>query len=195
MHVNYKLSVLIVLITTCVFGCSASKVVKYLNEDASFKNYHTFRIVNFKTENKEYSEEGNALSDSVETFITSAMVEKGYNRQESKADLYVRYELISGVETKVNYNNNYYGNGFGGYSPYYDPYRNRTTTTQRIEGILLLEIKERRSQKLVWQGSLDLKYSRRKDNNIVLLQDAVQTIFETYPYQAGKSLPISTQTK
>jgi hypothetical protein len=181
------------IITTILAACSASKVVIYLDEESNFKNYHTFTIVNYKNENKEYSTEGNAFVDSVEFYIDNEMKLKGY-KEESKSDLLVRYELISGVESEADYSNsNYYG-GRPYYIPFYDPYYYGPRASRHIEGILLLEIKGRKSKKLVWQGSMDLKYSKKKkDSNLGLMHDAIAQIFETYPYQAGTSKPIITE--
>ncbi|MFY0652048.1 MAG: DUF4136 domain-containing protein [Cyclobacteriaceae bacterium] len=179
-------------------SCSSSRVVQYINTEASFKNFNTYKIINFKTDNKEYSAEGNAFIDSVEYYISREMQMKGYNTG-PKSDLLVRYELISGVESEVNYNNNgYYGGGFGryAYSPFYDPYYYGPRTSRHIEGVLLLEIKERKNRKLVWQGSMDLKYSKKKnDNNMELMKDAIIQIFETYKYQAGSPHPMVTENK
>ena len=171
-------------------ACSASNVIQYLDEEANFKDYHSFKIINYKNDNKAYSAEGNAFVDSVEFYINGQMKHRAYE-EAVRPDLMVRYELISGVESEVDYgNSNFYG-GRTFYSPFYDPYYYGPRETRHIEGILLLEIKERKTKKLVWQGSLDLKYSKKKkDSNLGLMQDAIITIFETYPYMAGKSEPI-----
>lgn len=183
----------ITIVALMFYSCASSKVVQYLDEDSNFKEYHSFKIINFKTENKEYSAEGNAFVDSVETYIAHEMQNKAYVLN-IKPDLLVRYELISGVESEVNYNNNsnYYRNpGRGYYNPFYDPYFYGPRSSKHIEGILLLEIKERKTRKLVWQGSLDLKYSKKNSNdNLELLKNTLTKIFKTYPYQAGNSMPI-----
>ena len=107
----------------------------------------------------------------------------------------MRYELISGVESGVNYNNNsnhYRNTGRGYYNPFYDPYNYAPRSSRHIEGILLLEIKERKTRKLVWQGSLDLKYSKKSSNsNLELLKNTLFKIFKTYPYIAGNEEPVS----
>jgi len=183
----------ITIVALTFYSCASSKVVQYLDEESNFKDYHSFKIINFKNENKEYSTEGNAFVDSVETYIANEMQNKGYVFN-NKSDLLVRYELISGVESEVNYNNNsnYYRNPVRGYyNPFYDPYFYGPRSSRHIEGILLLEIKERKTRKLVWQGSLDLKYSKKNSNsNLELLKNTLTKIFKTYPYQAGNSMPI-----
>lgn len=178
-----------------LWSCASSNVIQYLDEEANFEKYNAFKIINFKTDNKEYSAEGNAFVDSVEQYIALEMQKKGYTRG-SRSDLLVRYELISGVESEINYNNNsnyYRGAGRGFYSPFYDPYFYGPTSSRHIEGIFLLEIKERKSRKLVWQGSLDLKYSKKSNSNLELLKETIARIFETYPYQAGSSEKVSLE--
>ncbi|MEQ6120229.1 DUF4136 domain-containing protein [Reichenbachiella sp. MALMAid0571] len=189
---NFSSLLTIAIVTLALCSCASSKVIQYLDEGSDFKEYHTFKIINFKTDNKEYSNEGNAFVDSVETYIANEMQAKGYV-PDNKSDLLVRYELISGVESEVNYNNsNYYRNpGRGYYSPFYDPYFYGPSSSRHIEGILLLEIKERKTRKLVWQGSLDLKYSKKSsDNNLELLKNTLLKIFKTYPYEAGSDKPV-----
>lgn len=181
---------ILTLVAIILISCSASNVIQYIDEEANFKNYHTYKIINYKNDNKEYSSEGNAFVDSIEFYIDGQMRYRAYE-EAARPDLMVRYELISGVESDVDYNNsNFYG-GRTFYSPFYDPYYYGPRETRHIEGILLLEIKERKTKKLVWQGSLDLKYSKKKkDSNLGLMQDAIITIFETYPYMAGNPNPI-----
>ena len=133
----------IAIVALVLCSCASSKVVQYLDEESNFKDYHSFKIINFKTDNKEYSTEGNAFVDSVESYIAYEMQIKGYVFN-NKSDLLVRYELISGVESEANYNNNsnYYRNpGRGYYNPFYDPYY-APRSSRHIEGILLLEIKD-----------------------------------------------------
>lgn len=186
--IKYLHPVSVVVMASLLWSCASSNVVQYLDEEAGFEKYNAFKIINFKTDNKEYSAEGNAFVDSVEHYIAVEMQKKGYT-QDSRSDLLVRYELISGVESEINYNNsNYYrGAGRGFYSPFYDPYFYGPTSSRHIEGIFLLEIKERKTRKLVWQGSLDLKYSKKSNSNLELLKKTIARIFETYPYQAGSS--------
>ncbi|MFT7031941.1 MAG: hypothetical protein ACJA2S_000437 [Cyclobacteriaceae bacterium] len=188
----FRLTKITILVIAGIFiaSCSASTVIQYIDEEADFKNYHTFKIINYKNDNKEYSSEGNAFVDSIEFYIDSQMRQRAYE-VEVRPDLMVRYELISGVESEVDYSNsNFYG-GRTNFNQFNNPYYYGPRETRHIEGILLLEIKERKTKKLVWQGSLDLKYSKKKkDSNLGLMQDAITEIFTTYPYMAGRSQPI-----
>lgn len=190
-YIYRPLKITVLAITgVLIASCSASNVIQYLDEEANFKDYNTFKIINYKNDNKQYSSEGNAFVDSIEFYIESQMRHRTYEVA-VKPDLMVRYELISGVESEVDYSNsNYYGNRVYA-NPFYNPYFYGPRETRHIEGILLLEIKERKTKKLVWQGSLDLKYSKKKkDSNLGLMRDAIVQIFETYPYMAGDSKPI-----
>ncbi len=185
--------------STLMLSCASSNVVQYLSDEAQFGSYHTYKVINYKTDNKEYSAEGNAFIDSVELYIHQQMLQRDYTT-DRKTDLLVRYELISGVETNISYNNNnsgyYRRNVRGLYSPFYDPYYIGPTSSRHIEGILLLEIKESKTRKLVWQGSLDLKYSKRKeDGNLEMIKDAIREIFLTYPYIAGNAEPVVPEGK
>lgn len=173
-------NILLLLSLGILLSCSAPQnVIRYVNHEANFKNYHSFTIVNYKSEKREYTREGNNFLSELEGEIIKAMNDRNYQRQED-ADLIVRYETVSGMKTRTSAPN-YYGN------PYYDPYdpMNWNRTVKYVEGILLIEIKDNKTKKLVWQGSLDLKYSKSVEENRILVKNSVVKIFETYPYAAG----------
>ena len=164
---------------------STQRVVKYVNENADFENYHTFSLVHYKTGKKELTDQGKSFLNEIESEITGIMEERGYQKA-SKGDLILRYETISGINTTTNAPN-YYGN------PYlYDPYdpMNQRRTQKHLVGLLLIELKDSETKKLVWQGSVDLKYSNDEAANRDLVVDSIHRIFSTYPYKAGSKQPL-----
>lgn len=163
-------------------GC-ANKVITFTNDASRFGAYQTYTIVNFKSSNNEVSETGSQVMNAIQMFIGDQMARRAYTPDGNDPDLLVRYELISNqvVETSVN-NNPYFR------SSYYYPdryFRMRTF----LESALLIEIKDLTSNKLVWQGSVDLNKYNKKKNNQEILEKAINEIFNTYLYRAGSKMP------
>lgn len=173
------------LILMVIGACSApQKVIQFVNKEADFKNYYSYRIINYKTEKKgTYSANGTAFFNELESEISKEMSDRSYTK-EKNADLVVRYETATGIKTSTNAPN-YNGNAYN-----YDPYGvNQNRQRKSLEGLLLLEIKDK-SKKLVWQGSMDIKFSKDLEENRTLLKNAVHRIFETFLYRAGNDQPV-----
>ncbi|XOV95243.1 MAG: DUF4136 domain-containing protein [Bacteroidota bacterium] len=162
------------------FGCNP-KVIHYLNESAPFSGFTTYQITNVKINNADISEAGQEIIKYIESAIIGEMNRRSYKPQKDP-DLIVRYELISNQETNVNVNNY----GYGGYYSY--PYRTVSVRTF-LESALLVEIINLKTKKAIWNASVDLNnYKKEKDMDEVI-QKAVVTIFNTYPYKAGSRYP------
>lgn len=175
MKIKYEL----IIIGMLAFACSTPKVIKYLDADLDYSAYHTYRLINYKSDDKSYDEEGLALFNQIEQSINQNLQDKGY-KPASKADLVARYEIVSTTTTE--------NRGYDPYAfnrAYYDPY-NTWNNQKRIEGVILIELRDKKRKKLVWQGSLDLKYAKKEDPKETLTK-AINHIFATYPYRAGSN--------
>lgn len=165
-------------------NCSSPKVVRFVNDELDFSQYQTFRLINYKSDDKSYDAEGLAFFTHVEEAIVQNMTGKGYEKA-PKADLTARYEIVSTTITETNRN----------YDPYrynrslYYPTSNPWNDIKRTEAVILIELRDRKQKKLVWQGSLDLRYSKKTDPKVTLTE-SIDRIFTTYPYQAGSNEPV-----
>lgn len=158
-------------------SCAPTKVVKFLNDELDYSQYHTYRLIHYKSDDKSFSSEGIAFYTEIETAIDQNMAAKGYQTAD-RADLIARYEIISTTVTESNSRNS---------DPYgYNTYTFSRNARKHTEGIVLIELRDRKQKKLVWQGSLDLKYTARDEANLTVLE-SINQIFETYPYQAGSN--------
>ena len=167
-------------------NCSTPKVIHFLNDEMDYSTYHSYRLVNYKSSDKSYAKEGKALFEGIEKAIAKNMDLKNYVAADLP-DLTVRYEIISTITSSSNQNNSSYN------SAHNDPYGTPYVNTKKItEGIILIEFRDKKLQKLVWQGSLDLKYSKKKEI-IIMLEEAIEQIFTSYPYEAGSNLEIKPQ--
>lgn len=163
--------------------CAPTKVIKFLNDDLDYSKYLTYRLIHYKSEDKSYSSEGMALYSNIEMAITQNMTAKGYQHAD-RPDLIARYEIVSTTATESNANN---------YDPYgYNSYYIPQNAKKYTEGIVLIELRDRKQKKLVWQASLDLKSKSHRDVNLTVLE-SINRIFETYPYEAGSNERITSE--
>ena len=169
-----------VLFIIIITSCSSSNVIKFLNTELDYSKYLTYRLIYYKSDDKSFSTEGQSLYTEIEKAIDQNMKDKKYVFAE-KPDLIARYEIISTTATESN--SSYYDPY--GYNSYYTP----RSTRKYTEGIVLIELRDRKQKKLVWQGSLDLNSSRRRDVETSIF-DSINEIFESYPYEAGSNEPV-----
>ncbi len=186
-----------ILIALSIFSCkSQSKVVSFTNEKIRFEKYNTYQIINYKKGEQKISPQGEAFILKLENGISTEMTSRKY-KLSTYPDMLVRYEMVSSIQVRNNNNNfndpmnrsfnNSFNNNF-----YNTPFNN---STKHLEGILLIELKDRKSKKLIWQASLDLRYTRKTDKNEDLLLNAIQSIFQEYKYEAGNKNPIEMGRK
>lgn len=163
-------------------SCAPPRVIKFLNEELDYSQYNTYRLIHYKSDDKSFSNEGMAFFSEIEMAISQNMSAKGYENAD-KADLIARYELVSTTATESN-NNNYDPYGYNYYIP--------RDAKKYTEGLILIELRDRKQKKLVWQGSLDLKSKSHRDVNLTVLE-SINRIFETYPYEAGSNEKITSE--
>ncbi|SMD39129.1 protein of unknown function [Reichenbachiella faecimaris] len=177
-----KLSVWFIILLLCQ-TCATPKVIKFLNDELDYSKYYTYRLIHYKSDDKSYSPEGMAFFGEIEMAISQNMAAKGYE-QADKPDLIARYEIVSTTVTESNTRN---------YDPYgYNNYYFPQDARKHTEGIILIELRDRKQKKLVWQGSLDLKYKMKKEVQLTMLE-SINIIFESYPYQAGSNERITSE--
>ncbi len=168
-----------ILLGIFFFGCNP-KVIHYLNESAPYSGFKTYQITNVKINNADISPTGQEIIKHVESAIIREMNRREYKPQK-EPDLVVRYELISNQQTDVNMNN------YGLYNPYY-PYRSISVRTF-LESALLIEIINLKTKKAIWHASVDMNNYRREKKMEEIIQKAVTSIYNTYPYKSGSGRP------
>ena len=155
-------------------------MIHFLNESAPYAGFNTYQITNVKINNADISPTGQEIIKHIESSIIAEMKRRDY-RPQKDPDLVVRYELISTQETDVNVNN------YGLYGPMY-PYRTISVRTF-LESALLIEIINLKTKKAIWHASVDMNNYRKEKKMDDIIQKAVTSIFNTYPYKAGSGQP------
>ncbi len=175
------LTTFIIVIT--LGSCAGPKVISFINDDVDLRDYETFRLIRFKGDENSDAK-GILFFQELEKSILKNMDKRLFDETQ-KPDLIVSYEFVTSQRTEnrsTNYYNPYY---------YYTPTYNYTVNYK--EGVLLIEFRDRKQKKLVWQGSLDIDFTRGEPRE--LIAEAVDKIFLTYPYAAGSYHEIVTDPK
>lgn len=168
---------LFLFILLSILGCT-QKVISYINTDAKFEQFESFRIVSVKLDGRNVAPESTIIFEEIKTQIINQMLIRSYEQSNITPDLTLRYELSSSSRSQQNNNNNNAFNNVIGVPTY-----NISSRTVH-ESILLLELYNA-NKKLVWQGSYDLRQEKKEKQTKKAIQNAIEQIFTTYPYIAG----------
>ncbi len=148
-------------------SCGSIKVVSYQTPNTDFSKFSSYNI----NSNENFSAKNMEEKDKLEGAIINEMDSRGFLFAQ-KPDIQIDYQIILGSETRVSNDRQIF--------PYYgNYYRFNTINVDRYnEGILLVEA--RQNKKILWQGSLDLKYNsrskKRKD-----IAELIGLLFDEFP--------------
>lgn len=173
-----------------LFSCTSYKVVTFTNDASRFDNYYNYSLEYLKTRVDQESQKKPEVILRLEEAMHQQMTDRKYKLVNRQPDLLLRYEIISNQRTEYDIDNYSYRRSIFNPYGYYYGINERNFT----ESILLLELKDADTNKVVWQGSLDLRYSRKSKKTDDLIQDAVIKIFDTYLYTAGSGVPLAEES-
>lgn len=179
------------LLFALISACTTYKVVTFTNGDSRFNSYYSYEIAHLKTKANQADQKKPEVVLRLEDAIHQQMAERKYQRSSKRPDLTLRYEIISNQRTEYDMDTYSYRQSI------YNPYGYYYNINERnfTESILLLELTDVRTNKVVWQGSLDLRYSRKSRKTDNLIQDAVIKIFDSYRYTAGSDVPLALESE
>lgn len=159
------------LIAGVLTACSGYKIVSFNNPDFKNKDYQTFRLITSLPDSGAINQK--IFITDVHNAILDEMKAIGYQQVDNNSDLILRYKFFS--NNRSDSFNNYRNRSI------YDPAPWNLQTRNINESILLIDLHDRKKEKLVWQGSVDLSvsFNKRKgsSNTIPLI---VSEIFKTF---------------
>ena len=184
-----KTSITILLFTLVIWSCKGPQVISFTNPAADFGTFNTYRIVSPREGEPSAETDTSSINKEIENLIKSEVEVRGY-KYNRRADVRVQYNFIANNKTDIDVNPDpYYRRSV--YSPYNNPYRYYEVRSRNFyEAILLIELKNTKTAKTVWQGSLDLRYTKKIENKSDILPNAISKIFDTYPFKAGSNEPL-----
>ena len=162
-----RLFVLFFIVSSC-----APTAITYLNEEAKFQNFKTYRILNTKLDRTNLSKDGREVLDLLEFSIREKMKERGYQESNLSPDLILRYEIATNRNTSSNTNRS--------------PLAPSVSTRSYLESIILIDLTDANRRKMFWQSSYDLKRQQKELKREQATEDAISEIFYSFPYRASQ---------
>lgn len=176
------------LLTACASG---PDIRSDYDRSVDFSQYATYNFFSpMGIENPNYSTiYGSVFREA----ISREMEARGYVKSDDP-DLLLNVSARLQDKTKVTTYNDPYPMGYYGYRRgFYDPwygygYGTQTHVSQYTEGTVNIDMVDARAKRMVWEGVGvgRLKEGRTNDEVRQAISDGVATMFQGYPFRAGK---------
>jgi hypothetical protein len=198
-RILYTLIIVFVLICVSIVlafgleGCSGARYYSEVDPKVNFRIYHSYALLD---EQHYVPTQGHRTSDIMESTIEQSldneMQRRSYTIDENSPDLLIKYYVEMNTDTKTAsepvYRQRNVLNSTGGWRPRYyvtrTPVivdsRNRTTTER--EGVLVIDIIERATNRVIWHGWSEEPIQNRAEL-ATALADNVHDIMKAYPIQ------------
>ena len=190
-------SLTVALVATALLaGCASQpKVLSDYDKSADFAKYRTFGFV---TQVGADSTEFKSLAvQTMQAAATRQMELRGYTRSDTP-DLVINF--TGKIEEKADVESvpaPYYGPGWGYGGFYGAPYGGwggggtQVTTRRYNVGTLVMDVVDREKRQAVFQGSVsDVVTKEMMANREAAITGAVNRIFASYPFVAGRATPV-----
>lgn len=168
--------------------CGGPRIVFFHNDGVDFGEYRTFNIRHPYGTDQVVNERIEQMTANIEGKLSQEMQSRQYTLSD-RGDLIVQYSISLNPNSQTDFQQ---GVPFtrGGFLPYYDPFFMNNRTYDFIEGVVIAELMDRNTRKLVWQASREVKYNPGRENTEEIIIKTINELFETYNYVAGKSAPV-----
>jgi hypothetical protein len=176
--INVKTGMCAIILT--FYGCAPTiKVSTDYDRAADFSSFLTFTLADISAKGE--VSELNAYR--IRRSITEVMTEKGFVETGADADLLVNAVTVVKTKREITASTDYYGYG-GIYRPYGYWGSGGTTTFNSYEykdGSLIIDIVNKKAQKLLWQGIGNAEIDQMPDNPDQFMLKAVRKILAAFP--------------
>lgn len=177
---NIKIYLLLLIVG--FYSCSTIKVTTDYDTSTDFNSYKTFAFYKKGIDEAKISDIDKRR---ILKAIESELLAKGYKKS-SNPDLLVSIYAKSRKKVRVNVDRNY-GYPYGFWYPNYYLGRDRMRVTKHTEGTLFIDLIDKKSTKLIWQGigsgALRAKNGIKKTEKIQLF---VKEILKELPPETKK---------
>ena len=197
---------LVVLIISSLSACSSYDYYTAGLNKTNLSHYHTFAWMPVISNNGKKMNTPNGEADAkIKETATQSLTAKGWNLQQRQPDLLISYTATVGRGTRTNYYTNYGGypgwgwgggfgygwrGGWGGWGGFYNPYYafgpgfayggalTYEDQEHYKEGTLVIDLIDRRTQKVIWRGFGVGEVHHDPQKNIDDLPKVVQGILD-----------------
>ncbi|MEA2072034.1 MAG: DUF4136 domain-containing protein [Campylobacterota bacterium] len=179
---------LIITLLFVVSGCSTLKVNVDYDTEYDFTNQTKYAIVHSSKEGS-----NTLMNDRVKNAIRASLEKKSYREvSEKEAELvfvfHVNVQQMSDIRSDyqmVGYSGYGYGRGFGGYGRGYGTVMvERPSTYRWLEGSLVIDALNPKTNKIVWRGSANDELSRDSstpDEKTKYINEVVSKVMQKFP--------------
>lgn len=188
---GWMLGVFVLLLAGCATGPT---ITSEADPEANFGKYRTFAFyAPLALEKEGYA---TPTTDRIKAAARAQMEARGYVYSSERPDLWVNLNAYMQKRTDVTsiptvdyaYYYSYRARGYFAV-PYW---RDRTDVHEYTEGTLNVDLVDRESNRLVWEGIAVGRIARLKPEERAARIDATMAeIFARYPYRAGQAAPVS----
>jgi hypothetical protein len=169
------------LVAILMSSCNSVEVATDYDRQADFDTYKTYAFYKPGVDKAEISDLDKRR---ILRAIDASLNQMGFEKTKENPDLLVSF--FTKTEKNVNIYQNSYGAGYGwgyGYGPYWGAgFRNNyPSVSTSTDGTLFIDLVDKNSMNLVWQGMGKGILSLEMDKKIERIQEMVQKIMEQYP--------------
>lgn len=172
-------------------GCSGARVYSDADPNAPFRTYRTFALVEEPHRvPKQSRHSAEIMEANIEQALEKEMQRRGYTVDETLPDLLVKYSVEMDTDTKLVSQPVYRSRPVvavgGAWRPRYYVARapvvvgSRTRTVTRKEGVLVIDVIDRATGKVIWHGWSE-EPLQNKGELVSALSDNVRDIMNAYP--------------
>jgi hypothetical protein len=175
-----KKIILLFVFALLVVSCSTVRVMTDYDSDTDFSEYKTFAFYKKGIDKAKISDlDKRRILKAIESELTAKGFVKSSN-PDFLVSIYAKSRKKINVDRRFNYSSNYW-------YPFYYHGRYRVRITKYTEGTLFIDLIDKETKKLVWQGigsgALRVKTGAKKEERIELF---VNKILETFPHEVKK---------
>jgi hypothetical protein len=175
-------------------GCSNARYYSETDPSVNFRIYHTFALIEEQHRIPVRSRNNaDILEATIEQALDNEMQRRQYTVDETTPDLLIKYSIEMDADTKLVSQPVYRSQPMiavaGAWRPRYYVTRNPmmvgniTRTTTKREGVLIIDVINRVTGKVIWHGWSE-EPIQSKDELVTALADNVHDIMKAYPIPA-----------
>ncbi len=169
---------LVLLALVGILGCSTVRITGVRSDDFSITNYASFDFYQVEVGGDAVGENYQTNLDYLKDGIVKQMQLRGLQRDEMSSELLINIGVVVSEEIATRETN--FGNPA---DRVYMGQRNYSWQTQEVEveryreGAVTLDIVEKQSNKLVWQGTAESILPKKQKNIPELIEDGLEKLF------------------